>query len=144
MFDPVERLVDAGGEATLADLVAAAVEPVSGGLTVDASGQAVPVDELLRGAVQAWGELLRHPELRQQAGAGFERVRTRIADALRNGQRAGSVPAELDPDRGARVVLALLHGFVLQYTAFGLEDTAGFMHDLRVLLSDTGLLRGHH
>ncbi|WP_020673110.1 TetR/AcrR family transcriptional regulator [Amycolatopsis nigrescens] len=143
MFAPVERLVDVAGDMTVADLIAAAIDPVSGDLAVDGAGQAIPVDELLRCAVQAWGELLRHPGLRQQAEAGFEHVRGRIADALRNGQRTGSVPAELDPDRGARVVMALLHGFVLQYTAFGLDDIAGFTHDVRVVLNDAGLLRGH-
>jgi AcrR family transcriptional regulator len=138
MFDPVERLVDTAGEVTIADLVAAAIEPVSGEVAVDGTGQAAPVDELLRCAVQAWGELLRHQGLRQQAQAGFERVRERIADALRNGQRAGSVPTELDPERGARVVMALLHGFVLQHTAFGLDDTAGFTHDARIALTPYG------
>lgn len=142
MFDPVVRLADAA-DVTVADLVAAAVDPVSGDLAVDGAGRAIPVDELVRCAVQAWGELLRHEGLRQQASAGFERVREHIADALRNGQRAGSVPRELDPDRGARVVMALLHGFVLQYAAFGLDDTVGFAHDVRVVLNDAGLLRGH-
>jgi AcrR family transcriptional regulator len=141
MFDPVEHFVDAAGDVTVADLVAAAIEPVSGAAAVNRAGQAAPVDELLRCAVQAWGELLRHEGLRQQAEAGFEGVRGRIADALRTGQRAGSVPAELDPDRGARVVMALLHGFVLQYTAFGLDDTAGFIRDARVVLGDAGVLR---
>ncbi|WP_405164417.1 TetR/AcrR family transcriptional regulator [Nocardia sp. NBC_01499] len=141
MFDPVERLVDSA-DVTVADLVAAAVDPVSGDLAVDRAGQAVPVDELLRCAIQAWGELLRHEGLRQHANAGFEHVRQRIADALRNGQRAGTVPTDLDPDRGARVVLALLHGFVLQRVAFGLDDTVGFTHDVRVVLNDAGLLRG--
>lgn len=143
MFDPVERLVDVAGDLTVADLVAAAIDPVSGDLAVDAAGQDIPVDELLRCAVQAWGELLRHEGLRRQAQAGFEHVRARIADALRNGQRAGSVPTELNPDRGARVVMALLHGFVLQYTAFGLDDTASFVRDVRTTLSDAGLLRDH-
>ncbi|MBP0461685.1 TetR/AcrR family transcriptional regulator [Streptomyces montanisoli] len=142
MFDPVERLVDAAGDVTVADLVEAAIEPVSGDIAADAPGQDVPVDELLRCAVQAWGELLRHEGLRQQAGAGFERVRGHIADALRGGRRAGTVPAGLDPERGARVVMALLHGFVLQHAAFGLDDTAGFTHDVRAVLSDGGLLRG--
>ena len=141
MFDPVERLVDATGTVTVADLIAAAIDPVSGEVTVDAAGQDVPVDELLRCAVQAWGELLRHEGLRQRAEAGFEDLRHRIADALRNGQRSGGVPAGLDPDRGARVVMAVLHGFVLQHTAFGLDDTAGFIHDVRVTLADAGLLR---
>jgi AcrR family transcriptional regulator len=141
MFDPVEHFVDAAGDVTVADLVAAAIEPVSGAAAVNRAGQVAPVDELLRCAVQAWGELLRHESLRQQAEAGFEGVRGRIAEALRDGQRAGSVPAELDPDRGARVVMALLHGFVLQHTAFGLDDTAGFVRDARVVLGDAGVLR---
>lgn len=143
IFDPIERLVDVADGVTVGDLIAAALDPVSGDLTFDEAGQAIPVDELLRCAVQAWGELLRHDGLGQRASEGFERVRERIADALRNGQRAGSIATELDPDRGARVVMALLHGFVLQRTAFGLDDTAGFAHDVRVALSDAGLLRGH-
>ena len=141
MFAPVERLVEEAGDVTVAGLVAAAINPVSGEAVVDEAGQAVPVDELLRCAVQAWGELLRHEGLRQQAEAGFEQVRRHIADALRHGRRAGTVPSELDPGRGARVVMALLHGFVLQHTAFGLDDIAGFTRDVRVVLSDAGLLR---
>ncbi|PPK63715.1 TetR/AcrR family transcriptional regulator [Actinokineospora auranticolor] len=138
MFEPVERLA---GEVTVADLVAAAIEPFGADRAVDEAGQAMPVDELLRCVVQAWGELLRHPELRQRAEAGFERVRGHIADALRAGRGAGTVPSELDPARGARVVMALLHGFVLQYTAFGLDDIEGFTREVRVLLNDAGLLR---
>ncbi|MEC3919306.1 TetR/AcrR family transcriptional regulator [Nocardia sp. CDC160] len=140
IFAPVEQLADTA-DVTVADLVAAAVDPVSGDLAVDAAGRSAPVDELLRCAVQAWGELLRNEGLRQQAVAGFEQVRERITQALRSGQRAGSVAAELDPDRGARVVMALLHGFVLQHAAFGLVDTAGFIDDVRVVLNDAGMLR---
>lgn len=140
IFDPVERLAGTAGDPTVADLVTAAVDPVSGDLAVDAAGQVIPVDELLRCAVQVWGELLRHEGLRRRAAEGFEGVRQRIAEALRHGQAAGTVPAELNPDRGARVVMALLHGFVLQRAAFGLDDTAGFTRDVRVVLSDAGLL----
>ena len=49
------------------------------------------------------------------------------------------MPAELDPDRSARVVMALLHGFVLQRTAFGLDDPVGFASDVRTVLRDAGL-----
>ena len=139
MFAPVERLAD-DADVTVADLVAVAVTPVSGTFAVDAADRAVPVEELLRCAIQAWGELLRNEGLQRQATAGFEHVRERIADALRNGRRTGSVPAELDPDRGARVVMALLHGFVLQHAAFGPVDTADFTADVRVMLNDAGLL----
>ncbi len=142
IFDPVERLADRAGGFTVADLVAAAIDPVSGEAAVDRAGAVVPVDELLRCGVQAWGELLRNEHLRQQANAGFEHVRQRIAEALRHGQRAGRVPADLDPDSGARVVMALLHGFVLQRTAFGLDDPAGFAADVRAVLGRTGLVTG--
>lgn len=139
IFDPIERLVDAD-DVTVAKLITAAVDLISGDLAVNRAGQRVPVEELLRCAVQAWGELLRHEGLRRQANTGFERVRSRIAEALRHGQRTGKVPSELDPDRGARVVMALLHGFILQRTAFELDDTAGFSEDVRAAFNETGLV----
>jgi AcrR family transcriptional regulator len=138
IFAPVERLAVTGADATVADLVAAAIDPLSGDVT--AGGQVAGVDELLRCAVQAWGELLRRDDLRQHAAAGFEDVRQRIAGALRRGQDAGTVSPELNSDRGARIVMALLHGFIVQRTAFGLVDTAGFARDVQVLLADAGVL----
>jgi AcrR family transcriptional regulator len=140
IFDPVERLAATAGDLTTAELVTTAIGPVSGELAIDGAGQAVPVDELLRCAVQSWGELLRRADLRQHAAEGFEQVRQRIAAALRHGQAAGTVPAALDPDRGARIVMALLHGFIVQRTAFGLDDTAGFARDVQAMLSDAGVL----
>jgi AcrR family transcriptional regulator len=135
IFDPIAH--SAAAPAQVADLVAAAINPV----TATDPDRTAPVDELLRCAVQAWGELLRHEGLRHHAQTGFDRVRDRIAEALRNGQKSGSVPPELDADSGARVVIALLHGFVLQHTAFGLTDPAGFTHAIRHLLGDAGLIR---
>jgi hypothetical protein len=35
--------------------------------------------------------------------------------------------------------MALLHGFVLQRTAFGLDDPAGFANDVRAVLSNARL-----
>ena len=140
IFDPIERLVDTHEDVTVADLVTAAIEPIGGDLVIDAAGRAVPVDELLRCAVQAWGELLRHEGLRQRANDGFERVRKRIADTLRHGQQTGGVPPGLNPDRGARLVMALLHGLILQRTAFDLDDMVGFTEDVRAALNHAGLL----
>jgi AcrR family transcriptional regulator len=140
IFEPVTRLVDSAEPPTVADLVAASIDPVARELATDAAGRQVPVDELLRCAVQAWGELLRNEDLRRQAVDGFEQVRRRMTDVLRHGQAAGTVPAALDPERGTRVVMALLHGFVLQRVAFGLDDTEGFTHDVRAALADAGIL----
>lgn len=118
----------------------AGVDPAGGAATVvDAAGNEVPVDELLRCAVQAWSELLRHEGLRKAANEGFERVRSRMASGLRAGQASGVVAADLDVDRATRVVMALLHGFVLQRVAFGLDDVAGFAEDARGALAGMGL-----
>ncbi len=53
---------------------------------------------------------------------------------LRRGQEGGVVPAELDPENGARVVVALLPGFILQRQAFGLDDVEGFVRAVHTLL----------
>ncbi|GAA2093180.1 hypothetical protein GCM10009759_19440 [Kitasatospora saccharophila] len=135
IFEPVERLADSTDAPTVAGLVAAALDTISGETVRDAAGRPVPVDELLRCAVQAWSEVLRNDEVRGPAAEGFERVRAGIADALRRGRVAGAVPAAADPDRAARVVMGLLHGLLLQRVAFGLTDPAALADDLR-----TGLI----
>ncbi|WP_055491034.1 TetR/AcrR family transcriptional regulator [Streptomyces sp. TP-A0356] len=139
IFEPVERLVGGAGVHGVADLVSASVDPAGRESAVDAAGRPVHVDELLRCAVQAWGELLTNEGLRRRAVEGFEAVRRRMAEVLRRGQAAGTVPAELDAERGTRVVMALLHGFVLQRVAFGLDDTEGFVQDIRAALTDAGV-----
>jgi AcrR family transcriptional regulator len=143
IFEPVELLAGGAGAPAVADLVTASIETISGDAAPDAAGQPVLVDELLCCAVQAWGELLRHEGMRRRAVEGFEQVRRRLAEVLRRGQDVGTVPAELDPDHGSRIVMALLHGFVLQRVAFGLDDaeTEGFIQAARAALAGAGILR---
>lgn len=133
IFTPVQHLAAASDAPTVADLVAAAFQALSADVVIDAAGQEVPVEELLRCAVQTWSELLRNDAMRDHASEGFEAVRRSIADALRRGQAAGAVPAHADPERGARLVMGLLHGILLQRVAFGLTDPAGFDSDIRTL-----------
>lgn len=140
IFEPVERLADSADAPTVADLVAAALETMARETVTDAGGRRVEVEELLRCAVQTWSEMLRSDEVRGPATEGFELVRRSIARALRRGQAAQTVPAGLDPERGARAVMGLLHGALLQRVAFGLTDTAGFAEDVRVILGGDGLL----
>ncbi|WP_354568850.1 hypothetical protein [Glaciihabitans sp. UYNi722] len=45
---------------------------------------------------------------------------------------------EVDVERTARVVMALVHGFLLQKVAFGLDDVSGFGDDVRAVLGGTG------
>ncbi|GHF70200.1 AcrR family transcriptional regulator [Amycolatopsis bartoniae] len=134
VFGPVERLAATTEVASVGDLVAAALDALSAETVTDAAGRAVPVEELLRCAVQTWSELLRNEAVRARAVEGFESVRRGIADALRRGQEAGAVLSTVEPERGARVVMGLLHGFLLQRVAFDLTDTTGFTDDIRMLL----------
>ena len=142
VFEPIEKLAAATDAASVADLLAAALQALSAEEVLDAAGRPVPVEELLRCAVQTWSELLRDEAVHARAVEGFESVRRGIADALRRGQAAGVVPAAADPERGARVVMGLLHGFLLQRVAFGLTDTAGdtagFNDDIRLLFEGEG------
>jgi AcrR family transcriptional regulator len=139
IFEPLERAVEHGDALTVPDLIRAAVSRASEAVTTDAAGQPVPVEELLRCAVQAWAELLRNDALRAQANAGFEAMRERMAQSLRRGKEAGIVAAGLDVDRATRVVMTLLHGFVLQRTAFGLADPHGFLDDIDLVFAEAGI-----
>ena len=139
IFEPLERAVEHGDALTVPDLIRASVSRASEAVTIDAAGQPVPVEELLRCAVQAWAELLRNDALRAQASAGFEAMRERMAQSLRRGKEAGIVAVGLDVDRATRVVMALLHGFVLQRTAFGLVDPHGFLDDVDLVFAEVGM-----
>ena len=125
MFSPLDHVVGQR-PVTAADLVALATDPLRRETTHDAAGREVPIEELLRCGVQTWAELLHHEPLRRRAAEGFGVARDRLADALRRGQAAGTVPVDLDAEYGARVLMALLHGFLLQRVAFDLDDTDGF------------------
>lgn len=135
IFEPVIDLVERDEIASIGDPVTVAIGPADRQAELDAAGDEVPSEELLRCAVQAWAELVCHDELRETANRGFEAVRSRMSDALRHGQAKGTVPTDLDPDRNT-LVMALLHGFVLQRVAFGLVDTDGFVRDVRDVLVD--------
>jgi AcrR family transcriptional regulator len=139
IFEPLERAVEHGDALTVSDLIRASVSRASEAVTIDAAGQPVPVEELLRCAVQAWAELLRNDGLRTKADAGFEAMRERMARSLRCGKEAGIVATGLDVDRATRVVMALLHGFVLQRTAFGLGDPHGFLDDVDLVFAEVGM-----
>ncbi|MGW2958871.1 TetR/AcrR family transcriptional regulator [Streptomyces sp. NPDC001220] len=135
VFGPLERLHDQGGEGSAADLIATAVRAAVTAEPVDAAGNPVPVGELLRCAVQTWGEILHHEGLHERAADGVERALGHLTAVLRRGQRHGDVPADLDPVQGARAVMALLHGYLLQQVAFGPVDADAFTHAVRALLA---------
>lgn len=96
---------------------------ILGASTFTVGDREIDLDEQARVAVQAWSEVIRAPGPKDEAHRGLEFLATGIAGALARGQRAGRVRAGLDPDDGARLVLALLSGMILRRAAFG-DDAA--------------------
>ncbi|WP_051941296.1 TetR/AcrR family transcriptional regulator [Phaeacidiphilus oryzae] len=137
VFAPIQQLAATTDHASPADLVAASLKALNADDIVDAAGGRVPVEELLRCGVQSWSELLRSETVHARALEGFQGMLRSIADALRRGQAAGAVPPEVEPERGARAVMALLHGCILQRVGFGLTDTTGVADDIQMLLGRT-------
>ena len=131
VFEPLVQAARRGVVVSAADLVDLAVRP----LRDHAAHEADTEDELLRCGVLAWAELLRHQDLGEQARRGFDEVRDAVAEVLQAGRAAGVVPAAVHPASAARVIIALLHGLVLQQAAFGLVDVTGFTDDARALLA---------
>jgi AcrR family transcriptional regulator len=84
--------------------------------SIAVADRTIDVDEQVRIALQAWAEIGRNAELRGEAGRGLDGLAAAIADALARGQRAGRV-APVDPDDGARLLLCLLPGAILQRAA---------------------------
>ncbi|HET6737736.1 MAG TPA: TetR/AcrR family transcriptional regulator [Kribbella sp.] len=141
LFGAGESAAESAGESlgrpgaiSPAGFAATAAERFSRDAVRRIDGTDVPVEELIRCGIESWAELMRHDDMRARALAGFDAVRGRIAEGLRQGQASGSVRTDLDPENAARVLMALLHGYVLQCAAFGLTDTESFVDALRMLL----------
>ena len=134
VFDPVlAQARDSDEPPQIVELIGRALRP-------DAADSAITAEtspELLRCAVDSWGEILRNEDLREHANAGVAEVMATIEDALRRGQEAGTVPQRVQPASFARLVVVLIHGLVLHRTAFGLDDTARVLDDLQALIDDT-------
>lgn len=116
---------------SVADVVAVLTSTFSG--AISAGEREVDRDVQGRVALQAWGEVTRNEELREEARRGLEHLAGAFAGALGRGQRAGRVPAALDPDDGARLVMALLPGMILQRAVFG-DDAAAVERAAAALL----------
>ena len=133
IFEPLVQVARRDVTVSAGDLIDLAARP----LHDRADDRADADDELLRCGVLAWAELLRHDDLREQARRGFDEVQDAVAGALRAGRAAGVVVTAVEPASAARVIIALLHGLVLQRTAFGPVDVRAFTDDARALLAQT-------
>jgi AcrR family transcriptional regulator len=90
--------------------------------------------------IQIWAESLRDKRIRKIVERGI-RQRDQLIIALRNAQRAGQLPKDMDPDAFSRVLLALAQGFILQQAWEPELDTEMYlltaMHLVNAALGDS-------
>ncbi|GAB2518938.1 TetR/AcrR family transcriptional regulator [Paramicrobacterium agarici] len=133
VFDPVLRIIEESEAITIGDLLTAAVQshPPTG--SADSTDDRVASEELLRCGIAAWAELLHNTDLHEHAVTGFNRITGDIARALHGTQDA-------DGEANARVIVALLHGFMIQRVAFGLTDLESLDHNIRAAMTRIGII----
>lgn len=86
-----------------------------------------------RVAIQAWGEAVRNPAVRQVVQDGYRAIRAHIAEAVRGWQHDGVVAADADPDEVAKVLFGLLPGFIVQRQLIGDVQPDRYAAALRAL-----------
>lgn len=76
--------------------------------------------------IQLWAESLRDKRIRKIVERGI-RQRDLLTAALRNAQRLGQLPVDVDTDAFSRVLLALVQGFILQQAWEPELDAEGYV-----------------
>jgi AcrR family transcriptional regulator len=76
-------------------------------------------EDLTAVVIQAWAEAMRDPVVRDLLGGHYARIRDGLAQLVRRHQADGAIPAELDPEKVARPLFALVPGFLMQHLVLG-------------------------
>lgn len=86
-----------------------------------------------RVSIQFWAESLLDKKIRKIVERGL-RQREPLTKALRKAQKSGQVARNLDADSLSRVMLSLLHGFILQQAWEPELDVAGYLETASALI----------
>lgn len=70
--------------------------------------------EARRVGVEVWAEALRNPDVLKTVRQGVDEPRRLLSRIVADFQSRDELPAEIDPDGMARVMIAIFQGFVLQ------------------------------
>lgn len=85
-------------------------------------------------AIQAWTEALRNRSVSKQLVASLNAKRNDFADIVRIYQARGAVACDVSPESVAIVLVALMHGFLVQYAIAGDVNAQMFATGTRALL----------
>jgi AcrR family transcriptional regulator len=84
-------------------------------------------------SLQAWTEALRSPALAARVDEGWTQLTTSLAGLVEAYQERGEIDRDVPADHVARVLVALLHGFVVRLAVAGDGDVEAFRSGLRAL-----------
>ena len=85
--------------------------------------------------VQIWSEAVRSPALAAQLADVMAESRAVIGGLVAQHQRRGLIPDDIPAEDIARVLIALIDGFMVQSAMPGTADPAAFRAGLRALMS---------
>ncbi|MGD1224115.1 TetR/AcrR family transcriptional regulator [Streptomyces krungchingensis] len=88
-------------------------------------------------AVLAWSESLRNPALARQFNDLLARMRSDLAEVVREHQDDGAFPREATAEAIAATLMCALPGYLLQLAIGGSKDVEGVPDALRALWPDT-------
>jgi AcrR family transcriptional regulator len=88
-----------------------------------------------RVGVEVWAEALRNPDVLESVRRGVDEPRHLLARIIAECQERDELPAHLDPDGFARVMIAIFQGFVLQQAWDPETDSDQYLAAVDVILS---------
>lgn len=86
-------------------------------------------------AVQVWSEMMRDPHLARAVAGNLGAIQERLTELCRRYQAAGAFDADLDPGDTARVLIALIQGWIIQWNTMGLAAHQQIKAGIRALLT---------
>jgi AcrR family transcriptional regulator len=74
-----------------------------------------PRYDLSQIVIQAWGEALRRPELRERTRTFYREAQAHLAELARRWTEGGQLPADADPNAVSAVLLTLMPGLIVTH-----------------------------
>ncbi len=91
--------------------------------------------ESRRVGVEVWAEALRNPEMLTIVRRGVDEPRRVLARVITDSQERNELPAAIDPDGLARLMVAIFQGFVLQQAWDPDTDIEQYLATVDVVIS---------
>jgi TetR/AcrR family transcriptional regulator, transcriptional repressor of aconitase len=83
--------------------------------------------------LQAWSEALRSPALAARVEEGWAELTSSLAGLVETYQHRGDISTDVPADRIARMLVGLLHGFVVRQAVLGDGDAEALRNGLRAI-----------